>query len=221
MRYMRRGISFGGGFGNKRKTIFIVLLIIVIVSVFFGVTIPVLYNRATSVESIEIIQKPNKLVYVIGEKADYTGLRVMATRKNGKTFEVEFEDCEIVGFRSAVTEENCFIIVKYKGCSATFSVTINELDVPAPTIKSISLSPLPKTEYLEGEWLNTDGVYIIREYTDGSKVTVNLLKTDVYGWENVWGKGPGTYVLTVKYSENGITVETTYTITVSEAPNEE
>ena len=89
---------------------------------------------------------------------------------------------------------------------------LSNLKVPC----GIYLDPIPKTEYKLGEWLNTDGSYIAIMYTDGTTGKVNLLNTDVYGWDKVVEAGVGTYTLTVKYKLNNINMQTTYRITVTE-----
>ena len=83
---------------------------------------------------------------------------------------------------------------------------------PKPMLESISLEPAPKTQYTYGEVLDVSGVYVVRKYVDGSTVKVNLLSTDVYGWNKV--TGPGTYKLTVRYGENGVLATADFTITV-------
>ena len=49
--------------------------------------------------------------------------------------------------------------------------------------------------------------------TNGETVRVNLLSTDIDGWSAV--TSPGTYTMTVKYSENGVSTQTTYKINVA------
>jgi hypothetical protein len=78
----------------------------------------------------------------------------------------------------------------------------------------ITLETLPKTEYRIDEWLDTTGGVLLCEYADGSVYRLSLVNSYIFGWENV--NGPGEYVLTVKYMENGTLAETTYTITVTE-----
>lgn len=192
----------------------VLVLVVAIALVVLTVVIPAVEAQGQLIQKIEITRKPDKLVYLVGEEPNYNGLRVTVTRNNGETFVVRASDCEIEGFTSDIALESCIVTVKYEGFSELFSVTIMENEKPVPVLKSIRLDPMPKTEYKVGEWLNTDGAYVVREYVDGSSVKVNLLKTDVYGWDKV--NGPGTYELTVKYAENGVLCTYKYTITVTE-----
>lgn len=77
----------------------------------------------------------------------------------------------------------------------------------------IYLDPIPKTEYVYGNVLDVSGSYIVRMYTNGETVRVNLLSTDIDGWSAV--TSPGTYTMTVKYSENGVSTQTAYKINVA------
>ena len=176
----------------------------------------IIINNSKKPEKIEIIQEPDKMVYLVGESADYTGLIVKLTLKNGKSRILSTDEYRISGFNSESKMENCIITVKYGDLIDLFAIKVEEEVKPEVFLKSISLSPLPKTSYKVGEWLDVTGSYVVREYTDGSIVKVNLLKTDVYGWVEAYNSGSGTYTLTVKYVEKGILAETTYTITIEE-----
>ena len=191
----------------------VIALVAVIAVIVLTVILPALEERGMQISEIKLARAPEKTVYLVGETADYNGLLLLVTQKNGETFYVAASDCEITGFSSENAIEKCVITVNYKGYKEFFTVTVNENEKPVPVLKSIRLEPMPKTQYKVGEWLNVDGAYVVREYVDGSVVKVNLLKTDVYGWEKV--TGPGTYTLTVKYSEHGVMAKTTYTITVT------
>ena len=196
-----------------------VITFLVIVSIVVLVIIlPAAENYNNEIIDIEITREPYFTNYLVGDEPDYRGLVVTATRRNGETFTVDAKDCEISGFNSKIPLERCFVTVKYEGLSDFFYVTISEESKPAAKLVRIYLSPIPKTEYKVGEWLNVDGAYMVREYSDGSTVTVNLLRTHVSGWEEAYYNGPGTYTLTVKYQDvhTGEYFKTTYDITITE-----
>ena len=213
-------ISFSNhdtGMGSRIKLLPILLVILLIAAIaaggYFGYKF--INTRRNTVVSIAITQLPKNMAFLVGEDADFSGLEITATRKNGKTFTVDLADCHISGFDSSAAMQGQPIKVSYRGINASFSVDINELPKPTPLLKSISLETLPKkTTYKLGEWLSTDGGVILCEYTDGSKLRVNLTNNEIYGFVAI--TSPGTYTLTVKYKENGIIAATTYTITVTE-----
>lgn len=190
------------------------VLIVAIAVIVLTVVLPAVEEQGMQIQTIEITRQPDKLVYLVGEEADYEGMRVTVTRNNGETFVVRASDCEITGFNSEYAVESCIVRVSYLGCTDFISLQIIENEKPAPVLESIYLEPEPKTTYKYGDPLDVSGIYVVRQYVDGSTVKVNLLSTDVYGWDKV--TGPGTYDLTVRYGESGILCTYTYTITVTE-----
>lgn len=189
------------------------VLVAAIVVIVLTVVLPAIEKHGEQIRNITISVTPNKTVYLVGEEVDYDGLRVLVNRNNGETFTVRANKCQITGFDSKEAGAKT-ITVNYEGFSATFTVNIEEPPKPTPVLLRITLSSLPKTQYKAGEWLDTTGGMILREYVDGSKAEITLVNNYIFGWEDV--KGPGNYTLTVKYIENGVLAETTYDITVTE-----
>ena len=190
-----------------------VLLVAVIAVIVLTVVLPGIEKQGMEVKSIAITKIPDKVVYTVGEEADYDGLRVQVIRNNGETFTVRASACQISGFDSSKATDGQVIIVSYNGFMASFSISIKESPKPKPVLESIELYKLPKTEYKVGQTLDTTGGALKLHYSDGSELRVNLTNQDVFGFDAI--KGPGTYTLTVKYKENGVIVSTTYTITVT------
>ena len=199
---------------RKKFIILVICSVLLLAGIIVGIVLFV--NHGKKIAKIEIISEPIKLEYKVGDEPDYTGLVVKATRNNGKTLILRANDCVIEGFGSELAAENQIITVNYGGCIDIFSVKIIEEIKPAPILTGIRLDPMPKTEYKVGEKLDVNGVYVVREYLDGSTVKVNLLKTDVEGWRDAYYGGPGTYTLRVSYEENGVTVYTSFDITITE-----
>jgi hypothetical protein len=59
----------------------------------------------------------------------------------------------------------------------------------------IDIDKLPQTEYVMGEWLNTDGGTVRLQYTNGNYKLRNIYNDEVYGWVVTFI--PGSYRLTV------------------------
>lgn len=199
---------------NPKVAVAIVSAVIVIAVAVLVFAIPASRENGTKIKNIRITKLPEKTVYVQGEEADFEGLRILATRKNGETFQVRPDKCQITGFNSDNPAEKQTVTVLYEGCSASFDVQVLKFEKPAPVLVSISLNPLPKTEYKVGDLLDVNGAVMVRHYADGSVMRLNLRRTDVYGWSQI--DGPGTYTLTVKYAENGVLCTFDYEITVTE-----
>lgn len=226
MRYMRSGSSFGGGLSGKAKTIIIiaVVAVLLIVSAITAVVLVNKHKKDTTVERIYVTVNPTKINYYVGERADYSGLKIDLVMQSGKLVTVEYNEqtkseFSFSGFNSSAVAERLAVTVYYAGFNTSFSITVQEEPKPTPELSSITIQTMPKTEYLKGEWLDTNGGVLLRHYTDGSTSPIALINNYVYGWSDAYYGEPGEYVLTVKYIENGTLVQTTYTITIS-APNE-
>ena len=198
---------------KKVKIIWIVLgaaavLIAAALTVFF-----VLRNEeGQKIKGIQVSVYPVKTVYYVGDAADFEGLSVQVLRKNGDFYTVGGEACTISGFDSSKAAERQEIVVEYEGFTCSFYVKIAPLPTPVKTLASVEVEVLPKTEYKVGESLDTKGGVLKLTYTDGSVFRVDLLNRFVSGFSS---EEPNeALVLTVKYSENGVLVQTTYTVVV-------
>ena len=218
-KFNKKDVSVQGAKKKSKAPIIIcVALLIVLAAVVAMGAVKVMSDKKIQGEQIEQIyvsSNPEKIVYFIGEEADFSGLKIEAMRKNGETFTVYTNKCQITGFDSSVAGHKTITVI-YEGYTTMFYVKVEEPPRLTPTLVRISLDTMPKTEYKVGEWLDTTGGVILCEYADGSTHRVSLINGHVYGWENVDGHGPNTYTLTVRYKENGILAETTYTINVTE-----
>ena len=189
------------------------VLIAAIAVVVMTVILPGIEENGQQIKNIIISSTPDKTVYLVGEEANYDGLRVLVTRNNGETFTVRAGKCQITGFDTS-KEGYKTITVEYEGYTSSFSVKVEEPPRPTPVLQEIVFDKLPKTEYKVGDSLDTTGGVLLCKYADGSELYLDLVNGYVSGFSNV--NGPGTYELTVKYKENGTTARTTYTITVTE-----
>ena len=193
----------------------VLVLIAVVATIMLTVVIPSVEEHGQQINKIVVSVHPTKTVYYTGEDADYTGLRIEVIQNNGETYAIRAGVCQITGFNSAKAAEKQEITVSYQGHSTSFYIQILEKPKPTPILSSITIETLPvKTEYHLGERLNTYGGIILCQYQDGTTKRINLVNSDVYGYSAI--SEPGTYELTVRYSENGRVAETTYTITVVE-----
>ena len=198
---------------NPIIAVFVMAVLVVVAVLALTVFLPAVEDIGHEIKEIAITSIPNKTVYLIGEELNYDGLCVTVTRKNGETFIVRADKCVIGGFDTREAGYKT-VIVDYEGFSTSFSIKVETPPRPTPTLTSITFETLPKTEYKVGEWLDTTGGVLLCKYADGSELYLDLINSYVFGFVDV--DGPGEYVLTVKYMENGTLAETTYTITVTE-----
>ncbi len=200
---------------NKKNRIAVIVSVVIFLvaiiacGIIFGVMIP----QGKEIKSITVNTYPTKLQYYVGDKVNLSGLKLSVLKNNGDTYYVDGSECEISGFDSSKPADSQFVTVKYQGFTTGFYVKINKLPTLSPTLSSIEITTMPKTEYKVGDFLDTTGGVITLHYADGSTYRVTLLNKFVYGFNS---STPGEYDLTVKYTKDGILCETTYTITVSE-----
>ena len=149
----------------------------------------------------EIITKPIKLQYDLKETLDPEGLKVRVTYGNGsaKTFTTGFTTS--YSFDKAGTSR---VTVTIEGVSAYFDVTVTEKKV-----RTIAVDSLPtKTTYQQGESINTGGMTLKVNYTDGTTKTVRS------GWSVTCDtSSAGRKTVTVSYEGK----TTQFYITVEEA----
>lgn len=77
-----------------------------------------------SLEALSV-SGPAKTQYTVGESLDLSGLTVTAHYSDGTRTAVAVENCAISGFDSATAGEKA-VTVRYKDCTATFTVTVVE-----------------------------------------------------------------------------------------------
>ena len=165
---------------------------------------------------IEILHAPQKTVYYCGEAFDVTGLTVYAYMSDGSFPQVDLRECTVEGFDSSIAVQSQTLTVTYKGFKDTFEVTIKAPLSETPVLVKIEMENLPKTQYKVGEALNIDGGTFIATYSDGTTKTIKLANKHIYGFRDAYNAGVGEYDITVKYSKDGVEVQTTYKITITE-----
>lgn len=124
-------------------------------------------SNVVSVSSISIATMPTKTAYVIGEQLDTTGLTLSVVNADGTTSTVSegfSVSCDLttIGQKTA--------IVVYGGRMTTFNITV-DLSVPV----TIEIDTLPtRVIYYQGEAIDTAGLTVNANMSDGSKVPVNI-----------------------------------------------
>ncbi len=173
-------------------------------------TITVTYMGATDTFTVTVIRSeitniaigylPVKTQYWIGESLDTTGLTLLATYSDGNTKEI-IDGFTVSGYNSAIAGEQT-LTVSYMGKTATFAVTVKQLEV-----NRISILRLPKkTEYWEGEPLETAGLTLVVSYCNGDTAE----RTEGFTVSGFDSSVVGKQTLTVSYQ--GATA--VYTVTV-------
>ena len=200
----------------NKKTIIIAIVAALLVAVLIvgAVIATSITNQLEQVVGIYLAKAPDKISYYQNDAPNYDGIVIMAQLLNGETYQIPIEECTITGFDSSKVTDSCRVKVAYQNFSTYFTVIINEPPKGTLIPVNVSFEALPQTEYKVGDQLNTEGGIIVVEFSDGSTVRLAMMNRYVISGFNT--DAPGTYEVTVRYQQNGVSVYTTYTITVTE-----
>lgn len=80
-------------------------------------------DTAFQVDSLSILTKPTKTMYVHGETYDYTGIKVLATATDGRIFDVT-EECSFTPANGSSVTITSQVTVAFRGKSTSFNVTL-------------------------------------------------------------------------------------------------
>lgn len=160
---------------------------------------------------IEIKKNPKKLSYIEGE--DTLNLEdglITITYNDGTVLDLTMTSSllKINGFDNSKVGKN-LIEVDYKGRKANFFVNVVGKNKKLIGIR-VTTEP-NKKNYLSGDNFDKSGMKIVSTYSDGSTKEITDYKV-IDGTNLTAGKTS----VTISYTENGITKETTQNITVTE-----
>ena len=120
---------------------------------------------ANRLNPLELVSKPSKLTYSVGEELDLTGMQ-LAVQVDGAKIPVAVEDCTVTGFDSSKVGEQEIIVV-YETEDTIYSTVFT---VRVVSVTSITLATKPaKLSYTYGETLDTTGLSILVHYSDGTE----------------------------------------------------
>jgi hypothetical protein len=172
------------------------------------------------IKEMTISAEPNKTVYYVGENIDLSGLVVYIRLNRGSGvydyYDDRLDEFVVSGFDSSAPSDHQVVTVKYKENSVSFVVKIKEMPVASPSVQSITINPLPKTEYKVGGSFIARTAKIVATFSDGSTQEIALNRSHLSNWAEAI-QTPGTHEIKVVYFDgNGGYAETTFTITVTE-----
>ena len=127
--------------------------------------------------SIAITKRPNKIVYIVGESLDTTGMEVTATYSDSSTALVTDYTVSKTGPLELTDTK---ITVTYQDKTAVLSINVKPK--PAVTLSSIAITKAPdKVEYHAGEIFDVTGMEVTATYSDDSKKIVTGFTVDKTG----------------------------------------
>ena len=159
-------------------------------------------------QSIAVTTPPTKTSYLSGERFDPTGMVVTATYSNGAKLAATGYAIEPSG---PLSDGMTSVTIRYT--EGGRSVTTTQAVTVIPKLVSIAVTTPPtKTAYRYGEAFSAAGMVVTATYTDGNSAAVTGYTTSPASFTSI-----GDQSVTVKYTENGVSVAVTTPVTVSRA----
>lgn len=172
-----------------------------------------------------IASPPTKTVYFVGDELNCNGMYLHFRDAANDSYYIYYEDdpdaFEITGFDSSAPVERQIITVKCQGMSDTFVIEIKAVESETPKLVSIHFSTYPKQIYSVDDKFSYLNAVLTCTYSDGSTVDIELKPEYMYGIDEIFDPTeehillPGEHVIEIEYYENGVFVQTEYTITVN------
>lgn len=159
--------------------------------------------------SIEVTTQPNKVSYVAGDRFDSTGMIVTASYGTGQAV---LATAEISGYSvspEVLTDGVTSITITYSESGETCTTTVPITVVHRLTAIAVTTNPT-KTTYEYGDTLATAGMVITASYSDSKTAAISGYSCSPTTFSTV-----GNQVVTVSYTENGVTQTATFNVTVN------
>ena len=166
----------------------------------FSVTVK---DNTPIISGISMYTLPTKTTFYTGDTVDVSGGVIKVSYSNGTSTYVNITSSMINTVSTAIAGTKT-VTVSYEGFTTTYSITVVQLQVA-----SISMSVLPKTNYVRHDTLSVTGGQIKVTYNNGDIEYVTLEESMISGFDT---DTAGTRTVTVTYGGK----TTSYTITVAD-----
>ena len=158
---------------------------------------------------IEVTTKPTKTSYLAGDSFNSAGMVVTASYGTGQAV---LATAEVSGYSvspSVLTDGTTSVTITYseggETCTTTLAVTVTH------RLSAITVTTKPnKLIYEYGDTLATAGMVVTASYSDSQTKTVTGYSCSPTTFSTV-----GNQVVTVSYTENGVTQTATFNVTVN------
>ena len=158
---------------------------------------------------IEVTTKPTKTSYLAGDSFNSAGMVVTASYGTGQAV---LATAEVSGYSvspSVLTDGTTSVTITYseggETCTTTLAVTVTH------RLSAITVTTKPnKLTYGYGDTLVTTGMVVTASYSDSQTKTVTSYSCSPKTFSTI-----GNQVVTVSYTENGVTQTATFNVTVN------
>ena len=120
------------------------------------------------VTEFSVLTPPTKTKYTVGEKFDYSGMRLKAVWNDGEEEEIGAYECDEISPKGALTENVTEMTFEYYGKKTTYPITVEKKEIGSLTIDTSKIN----LRVVAGSYVNLKDIAVTINYADGRSDTV-------------------------------------------------
>ena len=153
------------------------------------------------VTEFSVLTPPTKTKYTVGEKFDYSGMRLKAVWNDGEEEEIGAYECDEISPKGALTENVTEMTFEYYGKKTTYPITVEKKEIGSLTIDTSKIN----LRVVAGSYVNLKDIAVTINYADGRSDAVTDYSLTENGKEvetpSRYLVEAGAHVFTVGYLE--------------------
>ncbi len=115
------------------------------------------------VTEFSVLTPPTKTKYNVGEKFDYSGMRLKAVWNDGEEEEIGAYECDEISPKGALTENVTEMTFEYYGKKTTYPITVEKKEIGSLTIDTSKIN----LRVVAGSYVNLKDIAVTINYADG------------------------------------------------------
>ena len=115
------------------------------------------------VTEFSVLTPPTKTKYTVGEKFDYSGMRLKAVWNDGEEEEIGAYECDEISPKGALTENVTEMTFEYYGKKTTYPITVEKKEIGSLTIDTSKIN----LRVVAGSYVNLKDIAVTINYADG------------------------------------------------------
>ena len=115
------------------------------------------------VTEFSVLTPPTKTKYTVGEKFDYSGMRLKAVWNDGEEEEIGAYECDEISPKGALTENVTEMTFEYYGKKTTYPITVEKKEIGSLTIDTSKIN----LRVVAGSYVNLKDIVVTVNYADG------------------------------------------------------
>ena len=115
------------------------------------------------VTEFSVLTPPTKTKYNVGEKFDYSGMRLKAVWNDGEEEEIGAYECDEISPKGALAENVTEMTFEYYGKKTTYPITVEKKEIGSLTIDTSKIN----LRVVAGSYVNLKDIAVTINYADG------------------------------------------------------